>query len=52
MLPTGLCGEGQTIVAVQLFVVDDGKPLNANKHYRGIYVALEKPRKVRNDTRC
>lgn len=31
---------------MQLFVVDDGQPLNRDKHYRGIYVAMEKPRQV------
>ena len=31
---------------LQVFIIDDGTPLNAETHYRGIYVAMEKPRQV------
>jgi len=33
---------------MQVFIIDDGRPLNTKSHYRGVYVAMETIRRVRH----
>ena len=45
--PSGVADDSwMTFMWLQLFIVDDGSPLSQTKHYRGLYVAMEKPRQV------
>ena len=41
-----LSASGDHYISVQLFINDGSGPLNTADHYRGIYLAMEKPKQV------